>query len=348
MDLICSPRQENKILVKTRQTTKAMIPKQVFIEVTHRCNLKCVHCYLEGSCVNELSTHEFKNILDQFSDLGVFFIGFTGGEVFVRPDFLEIADYARAKGIFYHIQTNGTFINEEIAERIRKLNPTKVEISIYGATAKTHDAITGVAGSFERSVAALRHLRERNIRISMKTTIMNKNLAELRDLELLASEIGAIFIPDPLISPGIKSSKDPIRYRLTDEQFKKFMVERSWHKETEVNKVKVPLERKLICTAGLTKCTVAPDGHVYPCVLWRMSAGNLDKELFMDVWQGQLFKEIRSVKLEDLSVCSKCEGANWCVRCPGFAYLEREDFLAPSPENCRMVKNLLEVREVDR
>src|SRR3989304_5860714 len=79
MDLICSPRQENKILVKTRQTTKAMIPKQVFIEVTHRCNLKCVHCYLEGSCVNELSTHEFQNILDQFSDLGVFFIGFTGG-----------------------------------------------------------------------------------------------------------------------------------------------------------------------------------------------------------------------------------------------------------------------------
>jgi radical SAM protein with 4Fe4S-binding SPASM domain len=330
-------------LVEKVALRKERKPFDVLIELTHRCNLKCEHCFLKGAHTNELSTEDFISIFQKLKDWGILFIGFSGGEIFTRGDFLYLAEKARDMGLFFHLQTNGTLITSKIAEVIKALNPTKVEISIYGSTAATHDSVTGIKGSFERSLNALKVLREIGVRMVIKTSVMRKNLGEIDSIRKIAKELGAGFSPDPLIAPRI-DGKIPLSCRLSDWEMAQFILTLPFKEEVEG----VSLEGQLICGAGRSRFAIGPDGTVYPCALFRFPLGNLKNENLSAIWRGQPWKKIRSIKVNDLRVCPDCSLVWNCARCPGLAYLETGDFLGPSPENCRLAEKVREVRLVEQ
>src|ERR1700727_2202446 len=122
-----------------------------------------------------MTTTEIKGVLDQLAEAGVFFITFSGGEVFMRRDFLDLVEYARKLMFNVKIKTNAVMINEKEERRIRDLNVDSIQISIYSHRPEVHDAITKLPHSLERSIKAIRFLRAQGIRVSVANVLMTVN-----------------------------------------------------------------------------------------------------------------------------------------------------------------------------
>src|SRR5229473_6952125 len=123
------------------------------IELTYGCNLHCVHCYTD--CYNrpdlikqELRYEEVIRVLDQLAMEGCLWVCFTGGEIFMRRDFLDIYAYAKQKGFIITLFTNGTMISTRIAEYLEEYPPFKIDISVHGVTEETYEKVTQVPGSY--------------------------------------------------------------------------------------------------------------------------------------------------------------------------------------------------------
>ncbi len=124
------------------------VPMQVSIEVTRRCPLECQHCYNnlpmgdQEARRREMTTEEHFRMLDELVDMGCFWLLYTGGEIFARKDFIEIYTYAKQKGFLITLFTNGTLITEKIADYLLEWPPFAIEITLYGRTRETYEALT--------------------------------------------------------------------------------------------------------------------------------------------------------------------------------------------------------------
>src|SRR5215471_7278502 len=117
------------------------IPLSVQLDLTYRCNERCVHCYLDHDDHGEMTTSEIRAVLDQLADAGVFFLTFSGGEVFMRRDFLDLVEYARSLMFCVKVKTNAFMIGEKQAQRLHDLAVQDVQVSIYSHRPEVHDAI---------------------------------------------------------------------------------------------------------------------------------------------------------------------------------------------------------------
>ena len=100
---------------------KLGVPLSVQLDITYRCNERCIHCYLDHEDHGEMTTSEIKDLLDQLAEAGVFFLTISGGEILMRKDFFEILEYARAKMFCVKLKTNAVLIREKEARRISSL-----------------------------------------------------------------------------------------------------------------------------------------------------------------------------------------------------------------------------------
>ncbi len=114
------------------ETIKKPLPIGVTAELTYRCNLRCIHCYCTNSISKELTLNEWKRAIDILKSWGTVFITFTGGEPLLREDLLQIMRYASKNGMALRLFTNGTLINEKIADHLKDMNLLEVEVSIQG------------------------------------------------------------------------------------------------------------------------------------------------------------------------------------------------------------------------
>jgi len=148
-----------------RKTLDKCIPFKVDWEITYRCNLRCAHCYQTGTSGDkasgdkELTTEEIYSALDELADLACLYLTLTGGEILLRDDFFDIAKYARKKEFAIRLFTNGTLIDEKIADKIKILSPLSVEISLYGMDRLVHEDITKIPGSHEKTTNNRRSVR---------------------------------------------------------------------------------------------------------------------------------------------------------------------------------------------
>lgn len=342
----------NQLLKALERRVRAgqALPTQVNLELTHDCNLTCRHCYLEHrEAEDELSASEWFQVLDQAAAAGAYFIAFTGGEILCRPDLFEIVEHARKIGLFYHFQTNGTMIDARTADRFRDLNPTKVEMSVYGGSAKTHDLVTGVDGSFARTVRAMELLRSRDIRVQIKTTVLSVNWREVPRIRELALDAGAGFQPDPMVMPGVFGSSRPSSFRMSDADFLHYLEMEGWHRAptgelAEAFGKSIDPSRRLTCSAARSRMAISPVGEVYPCVLWRVFCGNIRQDGLEEIWNGSSMSKIRNVDIGDLPECRICDISHICIRCSALAFMETGNDLSRAPESCRLSRLLNELK----
>ncbi|MFQ5341628.1 MAG: radical SAM protein, partial [Anaerolineae bacterium] len=200
------------------------IPLNGTIELTARCNLNCAHCYINlpaddrEAQAQELTTQEICSLLDTLADEGTLFLLLTGGEIFVRKDFMEIYIYAKRKGMFINLFTNGTLITERIADYLQDWPPRMVEITLYGATAETYERVTGVPGSYERCMGGIDLLLDRGIPLTLKTMVLTLNRHELEAMKALARDFGVGFRYDAQIWPRLDGRRAPCSLRLSPEE----------------------------------------------------------------------------------------------------------------------------------
>jgi radical SAM protein with 4Fe4S-binding SPASM domain len=321
-----------------KKTLDKFIPFKVDWEITYGCNLNCIHCYQTGPTQGkpELSKEKIFSVLDELVDSGCLFITFTGGEVLIRRDFFEIAGYARKKEFAIRIFSNGTLINEDTASRIRELNPLSVEISLYGASASVHESITRISGSFEKTINAFKVLKRRGINTVVKTTFTKDNFLEFDKLKEFAMNIDSQFNFSFTVIPKIDGSKEVIKLRMNEFQLKELFSAQDWL-VAGITGGGVQVFEPL-CAAGFNSLYISPYGEVFSCVTLREPCGNLQDSSLKDIWQGEFFKKLRSIKFENLKECFRCKLSYYCDRCAGLAWLEQDDLFGHSPNDCTLAR----------
>ncbi|RYD01989.1 Fe-S oxidoreductase [Desulforamulus aquiferis] len=147
---------------------------------TRTCNLKCRHCYSESDSkkYGELNTEEAKEFINDLAEFNVPVLLFSGGEPLVRPDFFELAEYAKMKGIRTTISTNGTLITPEVAQRLKNIGVGYVGISLDGI-GEVNDIFRGRQGAYQAALAGIRNCLAVGQRVGLRFTINRHNHKEL-------------------------------------------------------------------------------------------------------------------------------------------------------------------------
>jgi len=320
---------------------KLGIPLSVQLDVTYRCNERCVHCYLDHNDYGEMTTAEIKDLLDQLAAAGVFFLVFSGGEVFLRRDFFELLEHARSLLFSVKVKTNAIMIGEKEADRLAELGLHGVQVSVYSHRPEVHDRITKVPGSLERTLAGSRLLRERGVNVIFANVLMGPNAADYPAVRSLALEMGAEYTVDPTITPMMDGQRGVLEWNIRQAELQKVMRDPALVGSVEdfCAPPSGPLSEQdayetLPCSAGHTACYVSPYGDVYPCVQFPLPTGNVRQQKFIDIWRySPQFQEVRSISMGDLEGCSSCVHSATCSRCPGLAYMEG-NMRGPSIQDC--------------
>ncbi len=168
-------------------------PFLVVWDFTHQCNLQCKHCYSNSGKAQEgeLTTEQALEVVDQIADAGVIALAFSGGEPLTRKDFFEVARHAADRGLYVSVASNGTLLTKENVQKLKQAKVNYLDVSIDGATAKTHDDFRGVPGTFDKAVAGLKNCVEADLCVCIATTVGKNNMAELPAIIDLAEEIHA-------------------------------------------------------------------------------------------------------------------------------------------------------------
>lgn len=342
-------------VTKTRLSSKTVsvldsalaknIPVFVMLEITYRCNLKCCHCYLPiNQEQKEMSTDQIKDVLDQLAAAGCLLLTISGGEILTRGDLFEIANYALERNFALRLFTNGTLIDTQAADMIEKLHPFSIEISIYGADKSTHDGVTGIDGSFVRSVNAIKLLRKRGINTILKCTLLKQNIGQYREIISLAEELGVAYQFNPCVLPKLDGSPEPLTHRLGEADLKQIFSDRVLNPDSterhEKSETQLAEESEAVmCNAGRGACVISPEGEVYPCAALRISFGNLKERSFLEIWRSsENALRLRALRFSDLPACSKCRLSEYCDRCPGMALLEDGDLRNPANFFCQIAR----------
>jgi radical SAM protein with 4Fe4S-binding SPASM domain len=315
------------------------VPLSVQVDLTYRCNEQCVHCYLDHENHGEMTTAEIKHLLKEMADAGVFILTLSGGEIFMRRDFFEILEYARELTFCIKLKTNAVMIREHEAARIRDLGVESIQISIYSHRPEVHDAITKVRGSLRRSINAIRFLKSQGLKVVIANVLMTENMDDYQGVRALAEELGAESTLDPTVTPMMDGDRSILKLNAGDSALQKlFRDEALVGDAEEFCAPPLPPDAdsmdSLPCSAGHTACYVSPYGEFYPCVQFPLSCGNVRQQRFIDIWRdSEQLKEVRSIRLRNLSSCSQCVHGSTCTRCPGLAFMEG-NMRGPSTADC--------------
>ena len=127
----------------------------VHIDLLYQCDLDCQHCYLDDKSPHLQPTSFWLGVLDQLAEMQVFSVIISGGEIFLRPDLLEIVAHARSLGIFVQLKSHGGAIDSDVVSELVRLGVTSIAISYYSTDAAIHDGITRRPGSHAKTLAAI-------------------------------------------------------------------------------------------------------------------------------------------------------------------------------------------------
>ena len=188
-------------------------------EITWRCNEKCLHCYNPGAAhydnekpdrkTDELSIKQITKILKDLKKIGVAKITFSGGDPFVRKDFIEILKIARSYGFIVDIYTNALLINDKLFNELLAIYPSCVGVSIYSSNPSSHDQITKIPGSYKKSIEILKKFNSFGVRTAMKSVQMKHTVHGWKDTQKLAEDLGAGAEIDFGLTAGTDGSKAP-------------------------------------------------------------------------------------------------------------------------------------------
>ena len=152
--------------------------------VTRTCNLRCVHCYSDSHAqkyTGELTHEEAKHVIDDLVAFKAPALLFSGGEPLVRPDLLELMEYAATSGLRVTLSTNGTLIDEPTAQWLHEIGLTYVGISLDGI-GETNDLFRGKKGAFDGAVRGMRNCRAVGQKVGLRLTLTRRNCMDLHDI----------------------------------------------------------------------------------------------------------------------------------------------------------------------
>lgn len=282
------------------------------------CNQKCRFCYAAGQCksnVKELSTEEWKNIIDILRKSNVPMLTFTGGEPTMRDDLVSLVDYA--KWFVTRLNTNGINLSEDLAEGLKTAGLDSVQITLYSYDEDIHNKLVGCEG-FSATVNGIKNAVKAGLDISINTPLCKKNADYIKTLEFINS-LGVRFVTvSGLICTGF-ATKEYEEFDLNEDQL--FDIIKASKKYCDENEMEIDFtspgliaKEKLesinmkvpMCGAALSNMAIAPDGTVVPCQSWLgtdSSLGNILTDSFVDVWNNPNCQKLRNMTDDEALNC---------------------------------------------
>jgi len=326
-------------------------PREIIWLLTARCNLACCHCYTARFLgKGELEPDQAVRLVKDAANAGVRHIGFSGGEVFLRQDTLELIDLASKLGMSTSVVTNGSTLNEEVVEKLANYQVYTV-LSIDGATKEIHEKIRGI-GSWDFLIPAMERMRQFGVHFSTVMAANQVNYQHVSEYIALAQHSGALAA---CLIPVMPTGRANMELILQPEQM--LTVLQAADKAAETLKFRV----HLWCTsfAGLvtnspyitadfcrdeeTETIIAPSGDVLLCDILDIILSNVQEKGLVNAWQKRtehpVFEALTNPRLSkpclDCPLKSTCKGG-----CFARAELISGDLFAPDPLCPRVTKVL--------
>ncbi len=293
----------------------------------------------------ELTKEEHFKMLDELVEMGCFWLLYTGGEIFARKDFLEIYTYAKKKGFLITLFTNGTIINEQIADYLAEWPPFAIEITLYGRTRETYEALTMVPGSYDRCLRGIQLLKERGLPLKLKTVATSINKHEVVAMRRFAEEeLGVEFMCDGQINPRIDCSQSPLAVRLTPEE----VVALDLSAPKTISEYRRLMKRDLgrtpalagsdtiyFCGGGMNGFAINAYGEMGICVISQQETFDIRQGGLAQSWNGSLL-QLRSRKRTRVTKCIECRIQSLCGMCPANGEMEGGDRESPVEFLCQV------------
>jgi MoaA/NifB/PqqE/SkfB family radical SAM enzyme len=332
------------------------IPLSAQFEITYRCNHLCTFCYNSPNGARELTTPQIFDALRKIADFGVLYLTITGGEALCHKDFFKIADEARRLGMVLRIYSNGYLLADKaMVRKVKALHPMEVEISLHGATAETHEALTRIKGSFQKTLTGVRNLREAGIKVQLKTPITKLNQGELYQIRDIGESLGAYVLFDAVITPKDDGSQDPLALRADDAYLTRYWSEdylalhggRLPPKTNHCASDRVEAN----CGTGRSGFTIDPYGNILPCVAFRRKVANiLEIGSLEEIWRtSPVLHEVRDLAVEARRRLNEHEDGPYFTFCLGVAETQMGNPLALYPQaevNARAVRRAYDLLQI--
>lgn len=322
------------------------------IELTERCNYTCQHCFINKPANDltarqtEMSTAQVKSVIDQLADAGTLFLLITGGEPLIRSDFLEIFRYARQKGMIITLFTNGSLLTDEIAASLAEYGIRGIEISIYGVTPGTFEAVTRSSGSFERCMRGIDSALKYKLPLSLKTFVMTINQHELGQMRTIAEKYHLKFRFDSMLWPRIDHTGNGHHLQLNIKEMIKLDLEdperlNTWRELMQKHEgEKINSELIFHCGAAYQSFHIDAIGNLSPCAMVRRPCYNILKSNFSTAWEK--LGEVRDLKRTKKSECVDCPYVILCNHCTGWSQNVMDDLETPVPFICELTKQRMQ------
>ncbi len=345
------------------QARRTRTPANGSIELLPLCNMNCDMCYVrlsweEMEAKGRLRTaDEWLEIGRQMKDAGVLFLLLTGGEPFLYPDFRRLYLELRKMGMIITINTNGTLMDEDLAEFFGKYKPRRVNITLYGTDEETYDKLCHYPGGYEKTLRGIRLLREQGVDVKVGGSLARANRDDLDKLLDIGEALDIPVRVDTYMMPATRERDLPynMQSRLNPEeaararihalkremgpelfpQYVRQSVERADHPE--------PAEAKpghMSCMAGQCSFTINWQGEMRPCVILTEPAISVFEVGFKAAWK-YIVEETHKILLNEK--CSTCHMRHLCRTCAASALLETGSYDGVPDYMCRYAGESLRI-----
>ncbi|MGD6806306.1 MAG: radical SAM/SPASM domain-containing protein [Candidatus Bathyarchaeia archaeon] len=306
-------------------------PLRMDMALTFRCQNDCLHCYAGGPHETvELTTEQWKAVIDKLNEVGVFILTFTGGEPTLRDDLPELLQYAQSKGIVTGLITNGRKLKDkEYVAHLEKSGLDFVQVTLESYKPAVHDAMTGAVGSWKETVVGIKNVVKSKIYVSTNTTLSKQNADHFLTTIDYIHEFGVnAFGCNSLIYSG-KAPEASNGFALTTDELKELLpqvrdkaqllgLKFLWYTPTkycEFDPVQLGLGLKS-CTAAMINACIGPNGDVYPCQSYFEPLGNILTEPWEKIWHHPLAEKLRKREYAE-EKCKDCGQLQVCgCGCP--------------------------------
>ena len=302
-------------------------------EITLKCNINCLHCGSSANSnkrINELSTDEALDLIEQLADIGCKRVVLSGGEPFLRKDWAVLALRIRDLGMNVTFISNGYVVNDDTVDLLKVINPSGVGISLDGGCAETHDYIRGKKGVFDRAVSALNKLSKAGFYTSAVTSVHKKNIAELdKILEILIDNGVSAW----QIQSATPQGRMPVELAIDEDEFyylAKYIAEKRKRYKNIIDIFEADcigyystLSKDLYykewrgCQAGMRILGIESDGTIKGCLSLHgeeFDEGNIREKSLAEIWNDKnKFKLNRRFSPDKLQgICKKCKWGTIC------------------------------------
>ncbi|MDR2194712.1 MAG: radical SAM protein [Treponema sp.] len=297
------------------------------IELTSRCNERCVHCYIpHENKIHDIDPALFYDVLNQCKEMGVLDITFSGGEPMIHPEFCSFLRKAKKLDFAVGVLTNLTLLNDEIIETLKEGALSSVNVSLYSMNPEIHDSITKLPGSFIKTQAAILKLIDNNIPVQINCPIMKQNKSSFLDVLKWGHEHKCRVLTDYVMMARYDHSTDNLDNRLSPDEVGDVVMDIMNNDIVYQNRVLSPLFQStsdrdisddIICGVCITSLAMVANGNIYPCSGWQeYVAGNVSETPLNQIWNDSpKIKYLRSLRRKDFPKCLSCQDKNFCVLC---------------------------------